>query len=106
MNIHQALQKQLPSNDGTYELIVGMPEEGAEYSFSRSGCDLIDTLACDTVEVDCAVIRRNIAGRIIECSKFSANVCGEVLDAMANGSNYFQDARGDWVHEYDFKFKK
>ena len=103
MNIHQALQQQLPALDGTYELIVGMPDDG-DTSFSPNGCDLIDTLACDVFKVNCLIVRRNIAGRIIERHEFEAEVCGEVLDATANGSTYHLNKRGDWVPEHDFEY--
>lgn len=99
MNIFQALEKQKPNSD--WELVVGMPE-GPDTSFSPHGCDLIDTLACDVYDVKCALFKRNIFGRIIEEQHFDAQVCGEVLDAMANGTNYYLNERGDWIPEWDF----
>lgn len=105
MNIHQALQKQLPSNDGTWELIVGMPDDG-DSNFSPYGCELINTLATSTYDVECLLLRRNIFGRIIEEQRFEARVCQEVLDASANGSNYYLNDRGDWIAEHDFQYTR
>lgn len=106
MRIDAVLYEQLPKFErDSFILIVGMPDEGAEYSFSRSGCDLIDTLACNTVEVTCLLVKRNITGRIIESTEFKADVCESVLDFSANGTIYYRGLRGDWIPEYEFNRK-
>lgn len=96
MKIKDALIKNLPEQDGTWDLVVGMPEDGQESEFRRNGCDLINTLACNTHEVDCVLFRRNILGRIITTQEFKANVCFEVLDAFHNGVDYVRSNDGNW----------
>ena len=103
MNIFTAIENQLPSNDGTWEIFIGMPDD-SDGNFSPYGCGIIDGLACDVYTVNCALIRRNISGRIIYHGEYQEDVCAAVLDAMANGSKYYQDERGDWIPEYDFKY--
>jgi hypothetical protein len=106
-NIHQAILENLPANnrDGTYELIIGVPsEDDCDGHFRHSGCEIVDTLASNVVDVECVIFRRNIFGRIIERQDFEASVCSEVLDAYHNGSQYYQDDRGDWIPEWDINF--
>ena len=105
-SIFDALATQL-TNPEIEELVIGVPEEDSSDShFSRSGCDLISTLACDVYDVKCVIFTRNVMGRIIATNEFEAQVCQEVLDAYHNGTNYFQNERGYWIAEYDMPTQK
>lgn len=98
IKMSDVLNKQLPKIKGAY-LIIGMPEDGQDYDFSRDGCALTGGLACDVVEVDCLVGRNNEDGNFELLNEFRANVSGNVLDHYHNGVEYTQNERGDWVSE-------
>ncbi len=106
VKMSDVLTEQHPKrNRKAYHLVIGMPEN-EDSDFNPNGCDLVDTLACNTQEVECVIYSYNKTGKYIEHSRFTADVCDAVLDHAANGTEYFQNERGDWIAEYEINVKK
>lgn len=96
-SIHDAIKEY--SKDS--ELVIGVPGECEDSYFDPSGCEIVDTLATNITDVDCLLVTRDAQGNIVESFEFRAGVCHEVLDAYHNGTNYWQNERGDWIAEWD-----